>query len=125
MYVADVLAKIANDIPKNVKKQIILFHKKGLKQFIVLPKLEYQCWQSALDWRIRKHWGCLETSIWWLFLPQSNSFQDPKAISQLNFERRSNLTIFVGFIWLVKADTRNFSQKCQQMFLPDALFFEQ
>ena len=57
MYVAEVSAKIANDIPKNVKKQIILFHKKGLKQFIVLPKLEYQCWQSALDWRIRKHWG--------------------------------------------------------------------
>ena len=28
MYVADVLAKIVNDIPKNVKKQIILFHSK-------------------------------------------------------------------------------------------------
>ena len=41
----------------------------------------------------------------WLVLPQSNSFQNPKAISQLNFERLSNLTIFVGFIWLIKADT--------------------
>ena len=28
MYVAEVSAKIANDIPKNVKKQIILFHSK-------------------------------------------------------------------------------------------------
>ena len=28
IYVAEVSAKIANDIPKNVKKQIILFHSK-------------------------------------------------------------------------------------------------
>ena len=28
MYVAGVTAKIAKDIPKNVKKQIILFHSK-------------------------------------------------------------------------------------------------
>ena len=28
MYVAEVSAKIANDIPKSVKKQIILFHSK-------------------------------------------------------------------------------------------------
>ena len=28
MYVAEISAKIANDIPKNVKKQIILFHSK-------------------------------------------------------------------------------------------------
>ena len=28
MYVAGVSAKIAKDIPKNVKKQIILFHSK-------------------------------------------------------------------------------------------------
>ena len=49
--------------------------------------------------------ACLETSMRWLVLPQSNSFQNLKAISQLNFERLSNLTIFVGFIWLIKADT--------------------
>ena len=135
MYVAGVLAKIAKDIPKRIFPKI-----SRNKSFYFIARFEaiYSASKTRvlvlkytttgnrlLIYELVNIGACLETSIWWLVLPQSNSFQNPKAISQLNFERLSNLTIFVGFIWLIKADTWNFSQKCQQIFLPDALFFEQ
>ena len=113
MYVVVVPAKIAKDIPKRIFPKISRkksFYLKARFEAIYsaskarVPVLKYTMhhWQSAFDLRIRKHRGLSRN---WLVLPQSNSFQNPKAISQLNFERLSNLTIFVGFIWLIKADT--------------------
>ena len=135
MYVAGVLAKIAKDIPKRILPKM-----SRNKSFYWIARFEAIYSASKTRVLVLKYTtignrlliyefvnigACLETSMWWLVLRQSNSFQDPKAISQLNFEHLSNLPIFVGFIWLIKVDTWNFSQKCQQIFLPDALFFEQ
>lgn len=115
MYVAGVLAKIAKDIPKRILPKM-----SRNKSFYLIARFEAIYSASKTRVLVLKYTtfgnrlliyefvnieACLETSMWWLVLRQSNSFQDPKAISQLNFERLSNLPIFVGFIWLIKVDT--------------------
>ena len=115
MYVVVVSAKIAKDIPKRIFPKM-----SRNKSFYLMARFEaiYSASKTRvpvlkntttgnrlLTYEFVNIGACLETSIWWLVLPQSNSFQTPKAISQLNFERLSNLTIFVGFTWFTKADT--------------------
>ena len=115
MYVVVVSAKIAKDIPKRIFPKM-----SRNKSFYLMARFEaiYSASKTRvlvlkytttgnrlLIYEFVNFGACLETSIWWLVLPQSNSFQNPQAISQLNFERLSNLTIFVGFIWLIKADS--------------------
>ena len=110
MYVVVVSAKIAKDIPKRIFPKM-----SRNKSFYFIARFEAIYSASKTRILVLKYTtignrlliyefvnigACLETSIWWLVLRQSNSFQNPKAISQLNFERLSNLTIFVGFIWL-------------------------
>ena len=115
MYVVVVSAKIAKDIPKRIFPKM-----SRNKSFYFIARFEAIYGASKTRILVLKYTtignrlliyefvnigACLETSMWWLVLRQSNSFQNPKAISQLNFERLSNLPIFVGFIWVIKADT--------------------
>ena len=78
---------------------------------------------------------CPENSNWWLLLPDSNLFLK----FQNNFTAEFSATFSYGlllqwffwnssgiFIMSIKADTRNFGKKkYQQIFLLDAIFFEQ
>ena len=77
---------------------------------------------------------CPENSNWWLLLPDSNLFLK----FQNNFTAEFWATFSYGlllqrffwnssgiFIMSIKADTGNFSKKYQQIFLLDAIFFEQ
>ena len=78
---------------------------------------------------------CPENSNWWLLLPDSNLFLK----FQNNFTAEFWATFSYGlllqrffwnssgiFIMSIKADTRNFSgKKYQQIFLLEAIFFEQ
>ena len=76
---------------------------------------------------------CPENSNWWLLLPDSNLFLK----FQNNFTAKFWATFSYGlllqrffwnssgiFIISIKADTRSFSKKYQQIFLLDAIFFE-
>ena len=101
MYVAGVLAKIAKDIPKKILPKM-----SRNKSFYLIARFEAIYNASKTRVLVLKYTTIgNRLLIWWFVLRQSNSFQDPKAIPQLNFERLSNLPIFVGFIWLIKVDT--------------------
>ena len=77
---------------------------------------------------------CPENSNWWLLLPDSKLFLK----FQNNFTAEFWATFSYGlllqrlfwnssgiFLISIKADTRNFSKKYQQIFLFEAIFFEQ
>ena len=77
---------------------------------------------------------CPENWNWWLLLPDSKlllKFQNNfTAEFWATFSYGLLLQRFFGnsfgiFIISIKADTRNFSKKYQQLFLLDAIFFEQ
>ena len=71
-----------------------------------------------------------ENSNWWLLLPDSNLFLKITPEFWATFSYGLLLQRFFWnssgiFIISIKADTRNFSKKYQQIFLLDAIFFEQ
>ena len=77
---------------------------------------------------------CPENSNWWLLLPDSNLFlkfqNNFTAEFWATFSYRLLLQRFFWnssdiLIMSIKADTGNFSKKYQQIFLLDAIFFEQ
>lgn len=112
MYVVVVSAKIAKDIPKRIfpkmSRKKSFYFKARFEAIYSASKARVSVFKYTtignrlLTYEFVNNGGLSRN---WLVLPQSNSFQNAKAISQLNFERLSNLTIFVGFIWLIKADT--------------------
>ena len=139
-YAAGVWAKTAEGYFKTVEEQVILLQSRFGVIYSASKTKKYLLKNSTIGNRLlfkelaNVEFTCPENWNWCLLLPDSNLFLK----FQNNFTTEFWATFSYGillqrffwnssiiFIISMEADTRNFSKKYQQIFLQEAIFFEQ
>ena len=140
IYAAGVRAKTAKRYLKMSRNKSFNFRARFGAIYSASKTKKYLLKNSTLGNRLlfselaNTEFTCTENSTWWLHLLDSNLFLK----FQNNFTAEFWATFSYGlllqrffwnssgiFIMSIKADTRNFSNKYQQFFLLDTIFFEQ